>query len=177
MKAFRIIMTVIMLAIVGIIGYNIVMKYMYPSQYEDYVEKYCKEYGIRESMVMAVINCESGFDPEAVSEKGATGLMQLTEPTFLHIQKMLGDEDTEFSVDAKDPETNIKYGTRYLKYLSEQFENDSVAVLAAYNAGLNNVKKWAGDDGKLDLEEIEYPETKQYVEKVLKTEENYKNMD
>jgi hypothetical protein len=89
---------------------------------------------------------------------------------------MLGDEDTEFSVDAKDPETNIKYGTRYLKYLSEQFENDSVAVLAAYNAGLNNVKKWAGDDGKLDLEEIEYPETKQYVEKVLKTEENYKNI-
>lgn len=177
MKAFRITMTVIMLAIVGIIGYNIVMKYMYPSQYEDYVEKYCKEYGIRESMVMAVINCESGFDPEAVSEKGATGLMQLTEPTFLHIQKMLGEEDVEYSVDAKDPETNIKYGTRYLKYLSEQFDSDSVAVLAAYNAGLNNVKKWAGDDGKLDLEEIGYPETRQYVEKVLKIEENYKNMD
>lgn len=176
-KIFRIVISLVMLLILGIAGYNISMKYLYPTEYYDHVSKYCDEFEVDRTLALAVINCESSFDPDAQSEKDAVGLMQLTEETFIDVRKMVGDsEELTFSQSAKDPEINIKYGTRYLRYLFEVFNGDKVAVIAAYNAGLGNVKKWMNGDEGLKIEDIAFPETRSYVEKVLKSEEHYESL-
>ncbi len=163
--------------IIAFAGYNIYLKISHPDDYRTMVERYCDEYGVEPSLVMAVIKCESGFDKNAQSGAGARGLMQLTEETFYDVRKMVGDgEEYTFTTHWNDAETNIKYGTRYIAYLFELFDGDKTAVLASYNAGMGNVKKWLGDGGKLQIEEIKFPETKDYVEKVLKTEETYKKL-
>lgn len=173
-RGFRVIASLLMLCILAFAGYNIAMKYIYPDDYIDLAKRYGEEYNVRWELVMAVINCESKFDPEAVSERDAVGLMQLTEETFSDMRKKVGDDESvTFEAYAKDPETNIKYGTRYLQFLLEYFEGDKIAAVAAYNAGLSNVKKWLREDGKLAIEEIEFPETATYVKKVLKAEQQY----
>ncbi len=168
--------TAIALAIVVVClyGYNRVMLHLYPKDYSEYVEKYSREYGIDSDLVYAVIKCESNFDPKSHSEAGAVGLMQLTEATFLDIGKML-NEKTDFKTHAVDPEVNIKYGTRYLKYLYGLFDGDQTAVIAAYNAGLGRVGTWKGDD-VLQVSEIEFSETKEYVNKVQKAQKYYKEL-
>ncbi len=98
--------------------------------------------GIRPALARAVAQTESNFDPNAVSPKGAVGVMQLMPDTA----KMLG-------VDINNPEQNIRGGVRYLAQLHKQFNGDTAKALAAYNAG----------PGKVD-----HPpeETKQYIQKV-----------
>lgn len=174
-RIFRVAVSLLMLCILAVAGYNIAMKHVYPKDYIDLAKNYGEEYNVPWTLVMAVIKCESKFDPKARSERDAVGLMQLTEETFYDMRDAVGDDESViFPVHAEDPEINIKYGTRYLRYLSEYFGGDTTAVIAAYNAGLSNVKKWMGDDGKLTLEEIMFPETSAYVERVIKTEKQYR---
>ncbi len=171
----RKVVCVIILVILGFVGYNIAMKYMYPIKYQSQVETYAREYNIEKSLVFAVIKCESGFDKNAQSGAGAKGLMQLTEETFRDVSKILNDgQQDRYTELWSDADTNIKYGTRYLRYLFDMFNEDKTAVLAAYNAGLGNVKRWMGEDEKLQLSEIEFKETREYVEKVLDAQKQYK---
>ena len=103
--------------------------------------------------------------------------MQLTEQTFKDVSKMLDEEaEAKFSEDALDPEKNIKYGVRYLSYLYDIFKKDTVAVVAAYNAGLGNVKKWKNGDLRLLASKIEFEETSDYVEKVEKAKKYYEKL-
>ncbi len=170
---FRVVITLLMLVIVLLFGYNSIMEHLYPHKYAEFVVKYSDEFGVDEELVFAVIKCESNFESEAKSQAGAIGLMQMTEATFSDVAKMLGEQnEREFSAAALDPETNIRYGVRYLKYLNEVFGGDKTAVIAAYNAGLGNVGGWRGDN-TLDLDEIKFPETRLYVENVLKAENIY----
>lgn len=173
---FRTVATLLMVIIIITVGHAMVIRYLYPKNYADYVEKYSNEYDISEELIFAVIKCESGFKPNAKSNKNAVGLMQITEETFNDVKKMLGDDDLSFSVDATDEELNIKYGTYYLRFLNNYFSGDEIAVIAAYNAGLGNVQKWLGEDKKLSRSEIEFAETKAYVKKVLKAKNIYKNV-
>ncbi len=178
-KARNIIIAIVCVIIVGILGfagYNIAMKYMYPIKYQSQVETYAKEFNIEKSLVFAIIKCESNFNKDAKSDAGAKGLMQLTEETFRDVSKMLDDDQQDRYTELwNDADTNIKYGTRYLRYLSDMFDEDKTAVLAAYNAGLGNVKRWMGEDKKLQLSEIEFKETREYVEKVLDAQKYYKS--
>ena len=175
-NVFRILITLLMLIIVAFFGYNSIMEHLYPKKYSEYITKYSREFGIDEELVFAVIKCESNFLPHAQSQAGAVGLMQITEATFSDVAKMLHEEaEIEFSTDALNPETNIRYGVRYIKYLNEIFGGDKTAVIAAYNAGLGNVANWMGDS-TLKIEEIKFSETKRYVEKVLKAESIYINL-
>lgn len=148
--------------------------YPKPNEYSDYVEKYSSEFGVPEALVWAVIKTESGFDASAVSDAGAVGLMQLTEPTFNEISNQRLKDGFDVGM-RYDPETNIRYGTYYLSYLHARY-NSWDAALAAYNGGLGNVDEWMGDDAKLTLDEIKFKETKNYVKKVNKTEEKYKKL-
>lgn len=126
------------------------------SQYDRHISDACKKYGLDQSLVKAVIKAESAFDPEAVSPKGAIGLMQLMPDT----SKDLG------VVDPYDPAENIRGGTRYLKSLLNRFDNNLVLALAAYNAGPAAVQAHGGIPP--------YAETQTYVQRVLDLYTSYK---
>ena len=114
------------------------------------IEKYAQQYGVDQDLVWAVIRQESGFNPHAVSPKGAMGLMQLMPGTAA----MLGVSD------AFDVEQNIAGGIKYLERCLSQFNQDVCLALAAYNAGPDNVVKYQGCPP--------FPETRHYVASVLK---------
>ena len=99
---------------------------------DNLISKYANKNGLDEDFVKAVINQESGFNPNATSHCGAMGLMQLMPSTA----QGLGVKD------AYNPEQNIEGGTKYLKGLMDRFGNDKSLALAAYNAGPNAVKKY-----------------------------------
>ena len=118
-------------------------------QMEAAIHKYSRAYGVDENLVWAVVRRESGFNPAAVSPKGAMGLMQLMPGTAA----LLGVSDPF------DPEQNIAGGIKYLVICLKQFHGDVGLALAAYNAGPDNVAKYQGCPP--------FSETIQYVAAVL----------
>lgn len=160
-------------------GYQRYMRTAYPLRYVDLVETYAGEYGVEPSLVYAIIRTESGFDPEAVSSAGARGLMQLTEDTLDWAVSKSPDKEELTAEDLFDPAVNIRYGVYVLKLLGEQWKVKET-VLAAYNAGQGNVRKWLADeryspDGET-LDNIPFSETRAYVEKVRKAQEMYREL-
>jgi soluble lytic murein transglycosylase-like protein len=111
------------------------------------VDQSARAHGIDPLLIHSVIQVESNYDAQAVSPKGAEGLMQLTPPTA----RMLGVSNTF------DPGENIEAGVRYLKYLQDLYRDDRLA-LAAYNAGPGAVDRFKAVPP--------YPETQKYVDKV-----------
>ena len=155
-----------------------VEKLQRPDKYREIVEKYAAEYNIPSYIIFAIIDVESDFDSEAISRVGAVGLMQMMPSTFewLTSADHLGEN---LSPEALcEPEVSIRYGTYYLRYLFEKFYNWDT-VFAAYNAGEGNVAKWLQSseysDGNGNLTDIPFKETRQYVKKVNKSIDYYKN--
>jgi len=109
------------------------------------------------ALVKAIIMAESGYNPNAISKKGAKGLMQLMPSTA----QALGVED------AFNPEQNISGGVRYFKQLVNRFDGDVKLALAAYNAGSKKVRHYQGIPP--------YKATHYYIEKVFKYYELYKD--
>jgi hypothetical protein len=120
-----------------------------PADISQLVEKTSKAHNVDPLLVDSVIRVESNYDPNAISPKGAQGLMQLMPPTA----QMLGVNNSF------DPAENIEAGVKYLKYLQDLYKDDRLA-LAAYNAGPAAVDKFR--------QIPPYPETQKYVEKVGK---------
>lgn len=149
----------------------------YKLLYRDLIDSYAAAQGIPPALVAAVIYNESRFDPEAVSYLGARGLMQIMEDTGSWIAMRLGEESS-YSFDSMFvPDTNIRYGTWYLGYLSRLFDGDMVKIAAGYHAGQNAVAGWLKNpeysaDG-LRLDKIPYPDTEQYVQRVVNAYEIY----
>ena len=128
-----------------------------PKEFESIINSCALEYGVDKSLVKAVIQAESGYNPNAVSRKGAAGLMQLMPKTAecLKVSNSL------------DPSENIRGGVRYLKFLLDTFKGDVTLALAAYNAGLAKVAKYGGVPP--------YEETRNYVSKVLNYRSSFRN--
>lgn len=120
------------------------------TRYAADVQEIAREHGVSPALIEAVVRTESGFDPSAVSPKGAGGLMQLMPKTA----SALG------VVDRFDPRENIRGGVRHLRYLLERYQGSVVLALAAYNAGEGAVDAHRGVPP--------YPETQQYVQRVLR---------
>jgi soluble lytic murein transglycosylase-like protein len=116
--------------------------------YDPSIYKHALAYGVDPNLVRAVMATESSCNPEALSRKGARGLMQLTPATA----KRFGVKDIS------DPDQNIEGGVKYLRFLLKTFDNDLRLTLAAYNAGENAVKRAGGIPN--------YRETMHYVEKI-----------
>ena len=147
----------------------------YPKKYSEYVERYSDEYGLEPSLVYAVIRTESGFDPDAQSDAGACGIMQMMPSSFEWLQQKRGTEGEYTTEDLFNPEVCIDYGCYLLKYFYDYYGDERCAV-AAYNAGFV-VGEWLADrsyskDGKT-LDNIPYPETSNYVDKVESAKEMY----
>ena len=116
-----------------------------------------KKNNIRPELVAAVVQAESRFKPTARSGAGAIGLMQLVPRTG----RWMGARDLT------NPVQNIAAGTKYLKYLHERFDGNETKMIAAYNAGEGNVKRFGGVPP--------FKETRKYLTKVRGYEQEYKN--
>jgi len=116
--------------------------------YDPFIERVARENGLSPGLIKAVALVESGFDPHAVSPKGARGLMQLMPVTA----KQYG------VTDAFDPLQNLRAGSTHLRHLLDQFDGDLTLALAAYNAGAGTVRRHGGVP--------EYEETHEYLRRV-----------
>lgn len=141
------------------------LKLQYPRNYASVVEEEAARFDLDPALVYAVIKAESKFDEGAQSKAGAKGLMQLTPETFSWMIEKYAPPSEE--PDIWKPEDNIYAGCALLKLLLSNYESRELA-LCAYNAGMGNVSRWMAEystDGK-SLDQIPFPETRAYVEKV-----------
>lgn len=179
-KSFVIIFILILsagIATLWVFVENLILEKTHPLPYYEIVSKYSAEYAVPEEVIYAVMNTESSFKSDAVSAKGAIGLMQITPDTFEWLCSKNSDPDTS-SERLYNPEVNICYGTYFLSLLYTEFSVWDT-VFAAYNAGRGKVNEWLADDqynknGK--IVNIPYPETAAYVEKVNKAMLVYKKL-
>jgi soluble lytic murein transglycosylase len=140
-----------------------------PLRHEDIIRQQAAEKHVPADLIAAVIYSESRFRDQT-SHAGARGLMQITPSTAKVIEQLSGGQTFNFN-DLSNPDINIRYGTFYLHYLLEKFNDNEVAALAAYNAGETNVAAWGGSG--LQVDQIPFPETRSYVENVLEKRGEY----
>ena len=126
-----------------------------PTSYDRLIRRTASRHQVDPALIKAVMHIESGFNPHAVSDKGAQGLMQVMPETG---QRYGAD-------DLFDPVQNVTAGVMYLKDLQKLFKNNTRLVLAAYNAGENAVLRYKGVPP--------YDETRGYVVKVMKMHRSY----
>ena len=138
----------------------------YPLEYEQILRAHGENYGLDPALLAAVVYVESRFDPNAESEAGALGLMQLLPDTAKGIAVRTGG-DRFVVADLRDPEINVRYGAWYLEHLLIRYDDTRLA-LAAYHAGQGNVDDWLRTGGA-----IEFPETRDYVDEVTRLRDVY----
>jgi soluble lytic murein transglycosylase-like protein len=126
-----------------------------PAEYEHIISTCAAKYGVSASLIKAVIHAESGYNPNAISSKGASGLMQLMPGTARSLKVS----------NSFDPQDNVEGGVKYLRFLLDTFRGDVSLAVAAYNAGLNKVAKYGGIPP--------YNETRTYVNRVLSYMQTY----
>ena len=112
---------------------------LYPLDYQQSIAKYAQINNLNPNLVCAVIYTESRFNADSVSGAGARGLMQIMPGTGKGIAERLGESPMG---NLLDPDTNIRYGTRYLREELDQYNNDLDEVLASYNAGGGRANAW-----------------------------------
>lgn len=139
----------------------------YPLEYEHIIASHAVNYEIDGALLAAVVYRESKFDPEAVSSSGAIGLMQLLPSTADGIALFTGGNAFQVD-DLYDPEINVRYGSFYLRRLLTKYQRIDLA-LAAYNAGQANVDDWIDSNRG-----IVYPETRTYVDDVIRISAIYR---
>jgi soluble lytic murein transglycosylase-like protein len=131
-----------------------------PAEYEQYIVSAATRYRIPTPLVRAIMHAESNFNPQALSNKGASGLMQLMPATAADM----------YVKDIFDERENIEGGVRYLRVLANMFQGDMVKMIAAYNAGPDAVRRYGGQVPP-------FAETQGYVRKVLKLYFHYKERE
>lgn len=156
----------------------VVKKWIYPLRYEDIILEETYLTGADPFLVMAIIRAETKFDPEGRSRVGAKGIMQIMPDTADEIINK-GNFSLSLKEELNDPRINIRLGSWYLAHLSKRFQNNKVAVAAAYNRGPTAVErllregKW---DGSATNTEALPGETRHYVQKVIFYYDNYKDL-
>lgn len=166
-KPKKIFCTILIIILFLFIAYK-AFSWYYPLKYIETIKKHCIAYDLEPSLVCGLIHAESKFDHMAVSQKGASGLMQIVRDTGDWAADEIGIYN--YSYDRIfEPEINIEIGCWYLNRMINQYGNLDTA-LAAYNAGSGNVSKWLDDknfskDGKT-LDIIPFKETEDYIKRV-----------
>lgn len=165
MKNLQKVLVILIVLISLVIGLLRLLCFVYPNNYVLSVKKYAKMYDVPQELVFSVIKAESNFDKNAVSKKGAIGLMQIMVPTGEWVAEKIKMNDFKKEL-LYEPDVNIEIGCFYLSYLLDLYKNNEKCALAAYNAGPANVDKWL--KGQKTLEKIPFSETEEYVKKVTK---------
>jgi soluble lytic murein transglycosylase len=144
-----------------------------PLRHDDIIRQQAQDKDLDPALIAAVIYEETRFQPRT-SPAGAEGLMQITPETAAFIAERSGA--TTFRLeDLADPQINISYGSFYLRHLVDRYGGDERLAIAAYNAGATNVDAWLAeaDDDELDLEDIRFAETREYVADVEERRKEY----
>ena len=144
-----------------------------PLRHDDIIRQQAEEKDLDPALVAAIIYEESRFQPRT-SPAGAEGLMQITPETASFIAENSGA--TTFVLDdLGNPQINISYGSFYLRYLIDRYDGDERLAIAAYNAGGTNVDAWLAEaaSDELDLEDIPFTETREYVADVEERRKEY----
>ena len=151
-------------------------KPLYPIDYEAYVKQSSISHNLDPYLVCAVIKSESNWDPEAESNQGAQGLMQLMPETAQDmIAKGLVDGSEYSAGDLNDPAPHIEFGCAYLSYRLTYYTGSPDSAIAAYNAGMGNVDGWAQQSTSLH-NAITFPETQAYLIRVNNAWVRYKTL-
>jgi soluble lytic murein transglycosylase len=128
------------------------------------------------ALIAAVIYAETKFEPRQ-SSAGAEGLMQILPATAYYLAHLSGGISFTAS-DLASPSVNLAYGSYYLRYLLDHYDGDEMLAIAAYNAGLTNVDEWVAQARargvQLGEATIPFPETREYVRKVLDAQRAYR---
>ncbi len=141
----------------------------YPAPFREVFSEYAKTYGLDEAWVLGLVRQESRFISEARSEAGAAGLMQVMPRTARYVARKIGLRDYR-AKSMTEVQTNVTLGTGYLKMVLDQLGHPVLAS-AAYNAGPARARRWRDDtrplEGAIYVETIPFPETRDYVKKVM----------
>ncbi len=153
-----------------------ILQVIYPLVYWDSIRRESARLGLDPYVVAALIGQESTFDPQIKSSANAWGLMQIVPATGRRLARNL--EIKNFTTERlTEPELNLKLGTYYFARLIQQFGGTYYA-LASYNAGENRVVRWKAERPGLDedefIDDIPFPETQNYVKRILGTAEDYR---
>jgi soluble lytic murein transglycosylase len=152
----------------GVMG---ALRLLFPLHYWSLLEENGNRYQIDPLLLAAVIRAESKFFPQAKSEKGALGLMQIIPDTGAWAASKIGLID--FEIDKLyDPAVNIQIGSWYLCQLLHEFDGQTVVALAAYNSGRGHIRRWLESKQLkpvgIGFRDLPYLETRSYVQKVLR---------
>jgi soluble lytic murein transglycosylase len=154
-----------------------VLKIIFPIAYWDIIRKYAAEYHVDPFLAAALISQESTFVPDIKSSANAVGLMQLLPSTAKQYAKTLKLPFTRQLL--TNPDANIRIGMSYFAAKIREF-GDIHLVLASYNAGERPVHRWISERPGVArdefIDDIPYPETQNYVKKILGTAEDYRRL-
>ncbi len=155
------------------------LRHLYPLSYWKDIVKYSKKNKVDPFMSISIVRQESKFDRDALSTANARGLMQLIPSTGEKMYKIVYGKEIDPEL-LFDPEINISLGTFYFSQLVERFDGNIVAAIASYNAGPIPVNRWLEEFRGLPadefIENIPYPQTKGYLNKVLGNYYSYKRL-
>jgi soluble lytic murein transglycosylase len=169
-----------------------VIELNFQKEYSEFVDAGAKKYKLSNLLVYSLIRQESSFRAEVVSSAGARGLMQLLRSTGGEIAKDLRIRNFNADTDLFNPSINIKIGTNYLYRLVRNFGGNIPLALAAYNAGMGNIRGWLanrkdlsdlqsdrgkGPESDLWIEELPWSETRGYVKNILRNWIVYRLLD
>lgn len=155
-------------------------RWIYPIYYVEEIKSSADEYQLDPLLIAAIIRVESNYKHEAVSSKGALGIMQIMPETAEWILEQEGFGKLSVEEARKDAQVGIRMGTWYVKELNRQFNENLPVALAAYNAGPGKVKQWLDKGiwkGTIQsLSDIPYGETRHYVQRVMYYYKKYQNI-
>ncbi len=145
-------------------------EFAYPKAFDQHVSVYTKKFQVPSELVWGIMRAETQYRKDAISPVGALGLMQVMPFTGHKIAALLGEKNFA-APSLLQPETSVRFGSRYLKRLMDRFDNTIPLVAAGYNAGPHRVKNWLISFGTLDtdefIEHIPFLETRNYVKRVV----------
>lgn len=152
------------------------MRFVYMWDYQQDIVTYSKKNNVDPFLVAAIIKNESNFKHDAVSKVGAVGLMQIMPETGRWIAEQMGLENYQDS-DLYQTKKNIRMGCWYVGELEHEFQHNLVLLMVAYNAGRGQTHEWMQENGWdynfNDIESIPYPDTREYVAKVMQDRDKY----
>jgi soluble lytic murein transglycosylase len=175
--AFVVAATAVVMAILSPWADKAVQEISLPLRHDDIIRQQANEKNLDPSLIAGVIYVESHFRDQT-SHAGAKGLMQIMPSTADYIARKSGG--TRFvQGDLATPQINIAYGSWYLRYLLDHYHGNTTLALAAYNAGEGKVDEWwrqVADRGERFrvADHIPFPETREYVAKVLDARRAYR---